>query len=133
MICSNKLVIFIFLSFQCLKLRYGLCHFFGVKSSYLESKVKFKNEDIFIFSYIIRNILTSIRHCLAYFIQSYGWDRHWNSRVVFRSITFSILPWLSLHYKQGISTTKMNCWIVIKKTAFYLSGPLIINSWAPGP
>jgi hypothetical protein len=31
--CSNKLVIFIFLSFQYLKLRYGLCHFFGVKSS----------------------------------------------------------------------------------------------------
>jgi hypothetical protein len=30
--------------------------------------VKSKNEDIFIFSYIIRNILTSIRHCLAYFI-----------------------------------------------------------------
>jgi hypothetical protein len=29
----NKLVIFIFVSFQYLKLRYGICHFFGVKSS----------------------------------------------------------------------------------------------------
>ena len=29
----NKLVIFMFLSFQYLKLRYGICHFFGVKSS----------------------------------------------------------------------------------------------------
>jgi hypothetical protein len=35
---------------------------------YPESKIKSKNDDIFIFSYIIRNILTSIRHCLTYFI-----------------------------------------------------------------
>ena len=35
---------------------------------YPESKVKSKNEDIFIFSYIIRNILTSILHCLTYLI-----------------------------------------------------------------
>ena len=33
MICSNKLVIFISFSFQYLKLRYGLSHFVGVKSS----------------------------------------------------------------------------------------------------